>query len=234
MQLLLADHPTRDDLKVYLERLQKVGQPEVRLVTRGGVMAVYGCTQAPAGLTDTVPVVLCMRAFALRHGGTGQEGTAADAGTGAGPGAGAGAWDVDVTVSGRALLDRIARMGIIGLTLDLPDATVTTAWAGVLPPTTGWEQTGVLDAPSLGRAAEEGIARVADLLPESPGEAVVRQVRASVWGVDIAPGVPAAAAFAAESLGFLREETRASLWRTLTWVRLSTGRGHVLVRSFLG
>lgn len=228
MQLLLADHPTRDDLKVYLERLQKVGQPEVRLVVRGEALAVYGCTQAPAGLTDTVPVVLCMRAFALSPAG--RERVASDTGNGSD----ADAESVDVTVSGRALLDRIARMGIIGLTLELPDSTVTSAWAGVLPPTTGWEQTGVLDAPSLGKVAEEGIARVADLLPESPGEAVVRQVRASVWGVDVAPGVPAAAAFAAESLGFLREETRVSLWRTLTWARLSTGRGHVLVRSFLG
>lgn len=211
--LALADHATRDDLRVYLERLQRAGLPEVRLVSRGAALAVFGCTQAPAGLTDPVPVVLVMRAFALRE---------------------EPASPVDETVQGRALLDRLARLGLIGLALDLPETVVTAAWAGVLPPTAGWEPEGVLDAASLASVAEEGAARISGALPEQPGEAVVRGVRAAVWGVEIAPGVPAAAAFAAEALGFLRDEDRAALSRTLTWSRLSTSRGHVMVRRLLG
>lgn len=211
-QLKLLDHATRDDLRVYLERLQRAAQAEVRVITRGSVLAVFGCTQAPAGLIDTVPVVLVLRSFALAE---------------------EPAENADLTVYGRGLLDRIARMGLIGLTLDLPDAVVSAAWAGVLPPTGGWQPMVTIDAASLTTVAEQGIDRVAKALPDSPGDALVRKVRASVWGAQIAPGVPAAAAFAAESMGFLRDETRVAVSKTLTWTRLTTSRGQVLVRSAL-
>ncbi len=213
LQLRLLDHASRDDLRVFLERLQRAGQAEVRLVTRGSVLAVFGCTQAPAGIMDTVPVVLVLRSFAL-----GDE----------------PAIPVDLTVLGRSLLDRIARMGVLGLALDLPDSVVAAAWAGVLPPTGGWSAAGVIDAGSLVEVAEQGIARVAQALPENPGEALVRKIRATVWGAEVAPGVPAAAAFAAEAMGFLREEIRVPVVRTLTWTRLDTSRGQVLVRNLLG
>lgn len=232
-QLELTDHQTRDDLRVFLERLQRAGQPEVRIITRGEALAVYGCIQAPAGLLDTVPVVLGMRAFGVRPR------LAADNREGGGPAENPGSEgdadeEIDVTVSGRALLDRIARMGLVGLRLELPEMTVAAAWAGILPPTSGWQPAGAIDAPSLVTVAQEGIARVSEALPEDPGDPLVRQVRRSVWGVEIAPGVPAAAAFAAEVLGFLPGEPTATVARTLTWTRLSTSRGHVLVRNFLG
>lgn len=211
--LQLADHATRDDLRIFLERVQKVGQDEVRLVTRGTVLAVYGCTQAPRGITDTVPVVLVMRGFAL---------------------ADAPESDIDETVQARALLDRIARLGIIGLALEVPDVTAMAAWAGVLPPVAGWEPAGALDTASLSEVARDGIARVADALPDDPGEALVHKVRATVWGTEIAPGIPAAAAFAGETLGFLGMPEPVRVTRSLTWTRLSTPRGHVLVRSLLG
>ena len=211
-QPTLIDHASRDDLRVFLERLQRVGQPEVRLLVRDGTMAVFGCTQAPRGLTDPLPVVLAVRGFALAAGSSG----------------------TDVTVQNRALLARLARMGRTGLELELPDAQVTAAWAGVLPPFGGWQSSGVLDAASLAEVAEQGMARVAEALPDDPGEAVVRAVRARVWGAEVAPGVPAAAAFAAETMGFLRDERQVLLARTLTWTRLSTGRGQILVRALLG
>lgn len=210
--LTFTDHATRDDLRIFLERLQKSGKPEVRLLTRGATLAVYGCTQAPMGITDSVPVVLVMRAFTLAN---------------------APEVPIDVTVQGRALLDRIARLGIIGLALETPDAPEMAAWAGVLPPVAGWERVGAIDAASLATVAETGITRVAETLPENPGEAVVHRVRTAVWGAEIAPGVPAAVAFAAEALGFLGEEP-ATLARTLTWTRLTTPRGHVIVRALLG
>lgn len=210
--LTFSDHATRDDLRIFLERLQKSGKPEVRLVTRGATLAVYGCTQAPVTITDSVPVVLVMRAFEL---------------------ATEPAENIDVTVQGRALLDRLARLGIIGLALELPDVTAMAAWSGVLPPVAGWEPAGLVDAVSLAAVAEAGITRVAETLPQDPGDAVVHRVRSAVWGAEIAPGIPAAAAFAAEALGFLSEEP-ARVTRTLTWTRLTTPRGHVVVRSLLG
>ncbi|KTR86608.1 hypothetical protein [Leucobacter chromiiresistens] len=211
--LELSDAATRDDLRVFLERLLRAGQPDVRMVSRGRALAVYGCVQAPRGITDSVPVVLVMRAFGLAED----------------PGA-----PVDATVPGRALLDRIARLGFSGRRLDLPDASALAAWAGVLPPTSGWMPQGALDGPSLGSVAAEGIERVAALLPADPGEAVVHRVRASVWGLEMAPGIPAAAAFAAEAMGFLKDAPTVEVARSLTWVRLRTPRGHVLVRSLLG
>lgn len=211
--LPLSDHATRDDLRIFLERLQRAGQREVRLVSKGRAFAVYGCTQAPRGITDAVPVVLVMRAFALSD-------ELAD--------------DVDATVQGRALLDRIARLGIVGLALEIPDVPAMVAWAGVLPPHSGWDPAGSIDAASVGKVAAEGIARVAAALPADPGDAVVHRVRASVWGAEMVPGVPAAAAFAAETMGFLGSQAPVRIARSLTWVRLSTDRGHVLVRSLLG
>lgn len=108
------------------------------------------------------------------------------------------------------------------------------AWAGVLPPVSGWRAAGVVDASSLASVAAEGIGRVAALLPDDPGEAVVQRVRAAVWGAEVAPGLPAAAAFAAEAMGLLRDEDPVLVSRSLTWTRLTTARGHVLVRSLLG
>jgi len=213
----LADPPTRDDLRIFLERLLRAGHPEVRLVARDAAVAVFGCTQSPRGITDQVPVVLVMRAFALAEP-IGRP--------------------VDTTVEARALLDRIARLDAggapAGLPLDLPDVTASAAWAGVLPPVSGWQAAGALDAPSLAAVAADGMARVAARLPADPGEAVVHRVRSSVWGTEVAPGIPAAAAFAAEAMGFLRGEERLRIARSLTWIRLTASRGHVLVRSLLG
>ena len=209
----LSDAATRDDLRIFLERVLRAGQPDVRMTSRGNALAVYGCMQAPRGITDTLPVVLVMRAFELA-----QEPAA----------------PVDATVAARALLDRIARMGFSGRALDVPDSSPMAAWAGVLPPASGWARAGALEGASLTAVATEGIARVAALLPADPGEAVVHRVRASVWGLEMAPGIPAAAAFAAEAMGFLKDAPAVELARSLTWIRLSAPRGHVLVRSLLG
>src|SRR5699024_9210657 len=145
-----SDTKSRDDLRIYLERLQRAVEPEVRMVAKGRVLALFGCTQAPAGILDQTPVVLTLRSFSLT-------GTA----------------DVDVRVQGRALLDRLARQGEEALMLNVPDVTVTVAWAGVLPPRTGWEPSGLVDVESLREVAREGIRRVEEALPEDPGEPVV-------------------------------------------------------------
>lgn len=210
--LALFDHATRDDLRVFLERALRVGEAEVRLVSRDTVLAVYGCVQTAAGLLDQTPVVLVMRAVQLRA---------------------APEVPVDATVQARSLLDRIARMGIIGLDLEVPEVRTNAAWAGVLPPIAGWQPLGALDVASLQQVATEGIQRVAAALPQNPGEAVARTVRNSVWSIPIAPGVPAIAAFAAESMGFTGADQTASLSQTQTWLRISTSRGHVLIRRGL-
>ena len=215
----LADHASRDDLRIYLERLSRVGRSEVRLVSRGPVLAVFGCTQAPEGIMDQVPVVLVLRSFTLARDPE---------------------QPIDLVVTGRALLDRRARMGIVSLRLETPENEVTAAWAGILPPAGGWSPLGAVDGASLARVAEAGMRRIADALPDAPGEALVGRVRREVWGSEIAPGIPAAAAFAAEAMGFLRSpdpggaEAPVRLSATLTWRRLATPRGDVLIRTLLG
>ena len=210
--LRLADQATRDDLQNYLGRLVRLGEPEVRLQSRGQALAVYGCTQAPAGLMDDAPVVLVMRAFPL---------------------ADAPAATVDTVVEVRALTDRLARAES-GLTLALPDMTVSAAWAGVLPPVGGWEARGAIDAGSLAVVAAEGMARVAENVPADAGDPVVQKVRRAVWGSEIAPGIPAAAAFAAEGLGFLAGTDRIELSGSRSWTRLSGRNGHVILRRGVG
>ena len=222
--LRLADHASRDDLRMTLERVLRVGRPEVRLVARSNVLAVFGCTQAPEGLGDPVSTVLVLRSFALARL----------------PEVAAGVPEADVVVLARSLLDRIARMGPLGLDLELPDSEVTVAWAGVLPPVSGWQAAGAIDAGSLAEVAAQGITMIAEALPLAPGDAVVRRARREVWEQEIAPGLPAAAAFAAEAMGFLGAEGAdpadrlpARMSTTLTWSRLTTDRGEVLVRGFV-
>lgn len=215
-RLTFADHATRDDLRIFLERLLRAGQPEVRMVSRGSVLAVFGCTQFAVSLTENVPVVLVHRGFALNE----LKDELAE--------------PIDATVMARAVLDRLARMGPIGLTLDLPDTVVSAAWAGVLPPVSGWQAAGLVDGDSLEQVAREGVERVAAALPEQPGDAVVRQVRARVWGAEIVAGLPAAAAFAADAMGFLSDQTVMHMSKSATWTRIANDRGQVAVRRLWG
>ena len=59
----------------------------------------------------------------------------------------------------------------------------------------------------------------------------MRRVRSEVWGRPIAglEHVPAGAAFAALSLGFLGDD-EVRIFETGPWTRLTTQRGHVLVK----
>jgi hypothetical protein len=64
---------------------------------------------------------------------------------------------------------------------------------------------------------------------------IVNNARATVWGRELpdAGGLPAGAAFAALTLGFLAESEQ-RLYRAGRWFRLSGTRGHVLVRTGTG
>jgi hypothetical protein len=81
--------------------------------------------------------------------------------------------------------------------------------------------------------ARAGIDEVAAAVPAESGEAIVQRVRAEVWGrpIDGIEHVPAGAAFAGLSLGFLLDdEEEVRILETGPWTRLSTSRGHVLVK----
>ncbi|MFC5338104.1 hypothetical protein [Leucobacter denitrificans] len=209
----LADQATRDDLRSFLARLVRVGEPEVRIRRRDDVLGVFGCTQAPAGILDTDPVVLVMRGFALAEQQQGE---------------------IDDVFEARAFLDRLARLEGSELSLPIPDMITTAAWAGVLPPNSGWQAYGMIDASSLAVVAKEGMSRVAESVPVDAGDPVVQRIRRSVWGSEIAPGIPASAAFAAESMGFLSGVDRLILSKSQHWTRLSGLNGYVILRFGAG
>jgi hypothetical protein len=208
----------------------------VRLIAGSGVLAAYTAILYPRGLLDHCPTVLGLRTFAIRPG------------------------DVfDVVVPSRSMLDRLARLRerlgaegaaageddgseIANVEVRLPLEVSTVTWAGISPPRGGWMHVGSTGRALLESVAAQGIAEVAEAVPTGIGEQLVQRVRAEVWGKPIEglEYVPAGAAFAASSLGFLgpgedrnvdgNDAEAVELYETGPWTRLSSRRGHVLVR----
>jgi hypothetical protein len=214
----LVDSLAVADLQTYLSRAARVEEGSVRLIAGSGVLAVYTAILYQRGLLDQTPTVLGLRTFATRD----------DA-------------EFDAVVPIRSLLDRLARVreaaeaedapaGPVDVRLPLEVSTVT--WAGISPPRGGWRPVGETTYDLLEETAKAGIAEVADALPEGTGEQLVQRVRAEVWGrpIDGLEYVPAGAAFAAESLGFLDPAEPVAVLETGTWTRLTTQRGHTLIR----
>jgi hypothetical protein len=211
----LTDSLSLGDLQVYLSRASRVEDGSVRLISAAGVLAVYTAILYPRGLLDASPTVLALRTFALSE-----------------------PVELDAVVPLRSLLDRIARLQTVPQPVDSPVAVTvplqvsTVTWAGISPPRGGWASHGETDAARLENAARAGIEEVASVIPAGTGEQIVQRVRSEVWGrpVDGLDFVPAGAGFAAFSLGFLSADEPVALYETGPWTRLSTSRGHVLVR----
>ncbi|MFC5790606.1 hypothetical protein EDM22_07165 [Agromyces tardus] len=215
-QITLADSLSLGDLHTYLQRAGRVEDGSVRLVAGSGILAVYTAILYPRGILDESPTVLGLRTFAL-----------------------ADTEEFDSVVPMRSLVERIVRArGALGdddesrpVSMSRPPEVNTVTWAGISPPRGGWRPLGQTDAATLESAARAGIEEVAAAVPTGTGEQLVQRVRSEVWGRGI-PNleyIPAGAAFAAYSLGFLGDDT-ISIFETGPWTRLSSRRGHVLVR----
>lgn len=219
----LVDALAVADLQTYLSRAARVEEGSVRLIAGSGVLAVYTAILYPRGLLDQTPTVLGLRTFATR----------ADV-----------AFDAVVPI--RSLLDRLARVreqaeaegasgepGTTGpLEVRLPLEVSTVTWAGISPPRGGWRRVGEAEYDLLAATARAGIAEVAEAVPDGLGEQLVQRVRAEVWSrpIEGLEWVPAGAAFAAESLGFLDPAEPVTLLETGPWTRMTTRRGHTLIR----
>jgi hypothetical protein len=214
--LLLADAESLRDLATYLRRAKRL-DPDgaARLRGHGGVLAVYVSPLHGGGLPD----VLGLRTFALDRPS-----------------------QVDVVVPLPALTDRLARPADTPALPVPPVPAVGVSWAGVTPPRRGWTALGAVPSPLLSEVAEAGVAEVAAGVPDVAGARAVARLRAAVWARPTplaadrgaVPGracveVPAGAAFAAEGLGFL-DEGAVLVFEAGPWQRLSSRRGHVLVR----
>ncbi|CAN5216528.1 hypothetical protein BH09ACT2_BH09ACT2_06870 [soil metagenome] len=216
----LVDSLSLGDLQVFLSRAQRVEDGSVRLIAGQGVLAVYVAILVPAGLLDESPTVLGLRTFAL---------SAADD---------AAPDSFDAVVPVRSLLERLNRLqGEIvdptaPVTVNLPMQVNTVTWAAISPPRGGWKALESVEASVLEAVAKSGIDEVAAAIPTGTGEQIVQRVRSEVWGHPI-PGfeyVPAGAAFAGLSLGFLGGSAPVKIYETGPWTRLTSDRGHVLVK----
>lgn len=89
-----------------------------------------------------------------------------------------------------------------------------------------------LDPQLFETAARAGIDEVATAVPEGLGSDLVHRVRSEVWGRPIEghDHIPAGAAFAALSLGFLGDDALQQ-YASGSWLRFTTRRGHVLVKQ---
>ena len=139
--------------------------------------------------------------------------------------------DIDATVSFVSVNDRWAREGN-GAVLSVPPTTVRAPWSGLTPPRDGWEPVGQLDGDVIDSIARQGISQVAEGTPENAGGHAVDSLRRRTWGAmsDTVPPIAAGLAFGAHVLGFTSAGESASIAAHGRWTRLSTSRGHVLVR----
>ncbi|MFM9877373.1 MAG: hypothetical protein ACKVOG_05935 [Rhodoglobus sp.] len=213
----LVDSLALGDLHVFLGRALRVQDGSVRLIGGSGVLAVYVSVLHPTGLLDESPTVLGLRTFALASQNS-----------------------FDVVVPVRSLLMRVE--GLLesaaaadpaeGIVVSLPMTVNTVTWTAISPPRGGWHPLPGADWSLLDRVARAGIEEIAAAIPEGTGEQIVHRVRTDVWGrpIDELDFVPAGAAFAALSLGFLGEGEAVSIYESGPWTRLTTKRGHVLVK----
>ena len=237
--LVPAQRTALADWRTLLQRAVHA-DPEaaMRLSAQGDVLVLTVAPLHPAGLGDTMPLVLGMRTLRLQN-------PALDG--------------LDVVVEARALLDRFARLeeprpldlleqgsGLVDGPvpgIDVPPAEVRVPWAGIAPPRGPWEPVGTVSASSLRAAADTGIEEIATGAPEGSGGHAVDALRRRVWartalevaGPQDGPSpesvpVVAGAAFGAHVLGFLPQTGQATLLRSGPWTRLTLPGGHILVR----
>ncbi len=158
--------------------------------------------------------------------------------------------ELETTVPLGGVTDRLARRAATGDAsgdLPVPPTTVHVAWAAMAPPRAGWEPTGQISGAELRQVATAGITQIARGSPEGSGAHAVTALRQQVWGrrvVDDATVpddtdedqlaeaglLPAGAAFAAYSLGFLTPGADGRVLRRGRWRRPTLPAGHVVVR----
>jgi hypothetical protein len=146
--------------------------------------------------------------------------------------------ELDAVVPIANVLDRLAKLLADDprkWVLELPDS-LKTPWAGISPPRTGWEPLVEIPEPELTQIAKDGIAEVADTIPEAVGGPIAARIRGEIWGRQMKFGsrIPTGAAFVAAGLGFLTENEVVQAYQAQGWVRLSSEHGHVLAKAAQG
>jgi hypothetical protein len=203
--LRFPESAAASDASTFARRSALLGDGTIRLQASGGVLVMTCAALAPQSLLEATPTVLGMRMVGVDP-----------------------ELVCDLVVPAASLT-----LDVTGHALALPETAVSATWAGISPPRSGWTETAGISAASLAQRAQWGIAAVAEALPETPGEEVVRATRARIWGDadDELHGLPRGVAFAAHTLGFIGGEEYARVFTAGPWTRLTLQRGHVLTRS---
>ncbi|MEE1785382.1 hypothetical protein PUR71_21070 [Streptomyces sp. SP17BM10] len=141
---------------------------------------------------------------------------------------------VDRTVSAGQLLDAVdAQTGAVAL----PAPVTGPAWAGLLPPRTGWRPVG---EPAVARVYPELMAGVREFRERSEAvpahhrsRAVLDELADEIWSRPVAalPELPLRAVHAAYVIGFLKPDAPLTVHRAGGWLRLSAPAGSVAVRT---
>jgi hypothetical protein len=203
--LLLSGARDARDLGGYLERLLRFDRrAAVRLQAHRQALEVFG--RPPFD-------VICLRTLSLAEPG-----------------------ELDVTVSAGELLDGIEAVQAQPATprLSVPPHLAAIAWAGVMPPRSGWQRLAEAPAESVVRAVADGVAafrsQVERLGPEERSRAVMDRIAAEVWARPVLSGVPLRAAHAAHALGFLAPRGKVVAHGCAGWLRLEGTHGSVAMR----
>ncbi|MFF1870884.1 hypothetical protein [Kitasatospora herbaricolor] len=141
---------------------------------------------------------------------------------------------VDRTVSAGRLLDDIDESAEA---VTLPAPVTGPAWAGLLPPRTGWR---LLAGPPAVEVVPELMAGVREFKERSEAvpehhrtRAVLDALADEIWSrpLSAVPELPLRAAHASYVIGFLKPDARLTVHRAGSWLRLSAPAGSVAVRT---
>ena len=204
--LQLANPHVWQDLKTFVARARRVdgsGAIHLQAPPQRPVLAAW--VSIMDGVAGTV---LGMRTFELARAG-----------------------GIEKTVYLAGVADRLAReVNLLTSELGVPPVVANPEWSLNMPPVSGWEPIGTLEAEQVLETARAGADELAQSAPEVPGLPMVNALRNRIWFTPMLPGVPAGAAFGLDVMGFLNPRGDVSVYRSGTWFRLSTERGHVLAR----
>ncbi|WP_441249900.1 hypothetical protein [Kitasatospora sp. McL0602] len=141
---------------------------------------------------------------------------------------------VDLTVSAGQLLEAVDAEAN---TVRLPAPVTGPAWAGLLPPRTGWELLGEPPAievvPEVTAAVREFRERSEAVPEHHRTRAVLDALADEIWARPLAalPELPLRAAHAAYVIGFLKPAAPLTVHRAGGWRRLSAPAGSIAVRT---
>jgi len=140
---------------------------------------------------------------------------------------------LDRTVAVQRLAQRLSEAGPDG-SVELPDVVPGPAWAGLLPPRSGWAELATVPASAVRDAVRlgvDGFHRRVELLAEGERtQPALQAVANQIWSRPFVAGVPLRAAHAAELTGLLPVDGEVGVYESGAWLRLACPGGSVALR----